>query len=78
MLKVNIKKGEQSEIVATGSTAEIMADIVVTINSIYGQMQAADKNGAEEFRLGLFNVMTDPNGPMWKPIEGAEGVEFKL
>lgn len=78
MLKVNIKKGEQSEIVATGSTSEIMAEIVVMISSIYGQMQTADKIGAEEFRLGLFNVMTDPNGPMWKPLEGTEGVAFKM
>lgn len=74
MLKATIQKGESSAIEATGSTMEIMADILVLINSIHTQFQSADPGTAAAFRLGLSEILADPNSSVWKAHDGQSGI----
>ena len=76
MLKAKIQKGERATIEATGSTMEIMADILVLINSIHTQFQSADPGTAAAFRLGLSESLSDPNSSVWKAHDGQTGIIF--
>ena len=78
MIKAHIEKGTQSVIEARGSMSELMNDFAILVGSIYGQFQVAHPDTAQLFRVGLTGLLSDPKSPVWKPLEGQEGIIFPI
>lgn len=78
MIKCHIERGKRSGIEARGSAMEIANDITVLINSIHTSFQNADPETAEAFRECLTAIINKPESPVWKPLDGHNGIIFPL
>ena len=77
MIKANISRENETQVVAAeGNVVELVSDVTVLINSIHTQFQNMDPATAWMFRVGLQEVVRDPNGPCWKPADGQTGIIF--
>lgn len=78
MIKAEISKDNpQQNIQASGSVPDLMKDIAVLINGLYAQFQNADPMTAKLFRMGIENMVNDPNGPVWSPTGNQTGIIFR-
>ena len=53
---------------AIGSNADIFADTMVIIKSIYKAFAANDKEQADEYRKGIADALTNPTSPFFKEV----------
>ena len=63
---LDVKVSEHGcRITASGSVSEILADITVMINDLYGTMAKQDKVLSAVFRENLTRAVTDPESTAW-------------
>lgn len=78
MIKAEInKENPQQNVQASGNVPELMKDIAILISGIYTQFQNADPKTAKLFRMGIENMVNDPNGPVWNATGNQTGIIFK-
>ena len=66
MLEVKVdSKNLACSIEATGTTADIMVEICMVVNSLYSTMHKQDRLLAEIFRQDLRKVFVDQKSPLW-------------
>lgn len=72
MLKAEIEKGKQT-IMANGSGADLVLDIVTLIGAVHGQLQSSQPRIADAFRRQLIAALSDPKSGVWDmtPSAGA-------
>lgn len=78
MIKCHIERGKRSEIEARGSAMEIATSIAVVINSIHTEFQNADPETAAAFRKCLTAIINKPESPVWKPLDGHNGIIYQI
>ncbi len=72
MLKVNInphpKKGKKPKykIVSTGSICATVAEIALLVYSIHAGLKKKDPDAAQQFRVTMQAILTDPDTPVWE------------
>lgn len=64
MLKIDTNNGEQ-HLEIQGSTIEVLADLGLTIATIYYRLKQVSPDTAETFRRHLVISLIDPNSPIW-------------
>ena len=78
MIRAEISQDNpQQNIQASGSVPDLMKDIAVLINGLYTQFQNADPMTAKLFRIGIENMVNDPNGPVWGSAGNQTGIIFR-
>lgn len=78
MIKADISKNNpQQNIQASGNIPELLSDLALLVNGIYTQFQNADPNTAALFRMGVENMIKDPNGPAWGNPGNQTGIVFR-
>lgn len=64
MLEFKVDR-ERNQIMANGTTEEIMTDLCLVINSLYSAMAGRDKLLASLFRKGITRLVCDPDSALW-------------
>lgn len=78
MIKADISKDNKQQLMqASGNVPEILNDIAILVNGIYTQFKNADPITAKLFRMGIENIVKDPNGPMWGTLGNQTGIVFR-
>lgn len=65
MLKVSIRAGGLDVVEASGSLAEILTDLLVTIKAIHRQLSNMDPVTAMAFKEALKAGIAADDGPVW-------------
>lgn len=79
MIQANIsKKNNQQTITAVGDVPELMNDLAIIVNGIYGQLQTASPSAAAQFRFALIGMLSAIDSPVWKPMGNQTGITFRM
>lgn len=65
MLRINIGTDGKDIVMASGTLADISAEICVVINDLYQKMKQDAPAAAKAFKAGIVHAVTDPENPVW-------------
>ena len=65
-------------VMASGGTANMVAEVCVLVGSMWSSMKKRDENNAEAFRMMLKAALTDETSPVWKEDEYEGGLAIAL
>lgn len=67
MLEIKVNANTpRCQIVATGTTKDLLVEICMVINSLYNTMHKQDRLLAEIFRREMEGIVSKPNSPLWE------------
>lgn len=75
MLKIK-KDGRMLELEMGGSVKEICIDLCCAITAIHQRIGQDGADLTEMFRLCMVAAVTEPESPVWKPLENATIIEI--
>lgn len=77
MLKITLDdKSGKSEIMATGSGEDIVAELLFCIAEIYSKFHRSNPAFGRAFREKILTAMLMPNSPVWDGEGASEGILF--
>lgn len=77
MLEIKVD-GDKRYVRCEGSTLDLLAEMLMTINAIYSQMHKANPMVGRVFRKTLVSTLADPDCPTWVPNAKGEGISIIL
>ena len=75
MLEIKIEENRQY-VRCEGSSYDLLAELMISINAIYTQMHKANPMVALAFKRTLLSALADPACPAWVPNAKGAGISF--